>query len=129
MRTGQPMTARAAISGLNAGRLTKPPRSRAPWTLRDLAIVAALALGSSVAGYTINRLSSQPLPIVYQTPEQRFDKELTTLVIAAPFTITPAATVRLSNFRAAVENKSALILDAKSINLAVPFTFRNGVTV
>ena len=81
--------------------------------LRDLAIVAALALASLLGGYAINRLSAQPLPIAYQTPEQRFDKELTTLVTAAPFTITPAATVALPDFRAAVENQTALILDAR----------------
>ena len=51
--------------------------------------------------------------MVYQTPERRFDKELTTLVAAALFTIAPAATVSLADFRTAVENKSALILDAR----------------
>ena len=61
----------------------------------------------------MNRLSAHPLPIVYQTPEQRFDAELTTLVSAPPFKIAPAATVRLPEFRSAVDNKSALILDAR----------------
>jgi rhodanese-related sulfurtransferase len=51
--------------------------------------------------------------VVYQTPEQRFDRELTTLVSAAPFAIAPAATVSLADFRIAVENKNALILDAR----------------
>jgi rhodanese-related sulfurtransferase len=61
----------------------------------------------------MNRLSAHPLPIVYQTPEQRFDTELTTLVSAPPFKIAPAATVRLPEFRSDVESKHALILDAR----------------
>jgi rhodanese-related sulfurtransferase len=105
------MTERAAITGHEPNGQTRNSR---PWrALGDVTVIAALALTSLVAGYSINRISSQPLPILYQTPEQRFDKELTTLVTAAPFTIAPAATVGLPDFRAAVENKSALILDAR----------------
>jgi rhodanese-related sulfurtransferase len=106
------MTERSAISEHTAGRQTKP-ESRTWRALWDVALVGALALASFMAGFTINRFSSQPLPIVYQTPEQRFDKELTTLVTAAPFAIAPAATVGLPDFRAVVENKGALILDAR----------------
>ena len=61
----------------------------------------------------MNRVWLRPLPIVYQTPEQRFDSELTTLVAAPPFKIAPAATIGLHEFRSAVESKSALILDAR----------------
>ncbi len=61
----------------------------------------------------MNRFSSAPLPILYQTPEQRFDAELTTLVAAAPFKIAPAATIGLDKFRTAVDSKSVLILDAR----------------
>ena len=82
-------------------------------TFIDLGLVAVLALVSLAGGYTLDRFSAQPLPIVYQTPEQRFDKELTTLVTAAPLAIAPAATVSLRDFRTAVESKSALILDAR----------------
>ncbi|HXN84953.1 MAG TPA: hypothetical protein VN867_02730, partial [Candidatus Binataceae bacterium] len=80
------MTATAATAGRDAGGNTRPDRwaSRA---LRDVATIAALALLSLMVGYAINRFSSRPLPLEYQTPEQRFDKELTTLVAAAPFTI------------------------------------------
>jgi rhodanese-related sulfurtransferase len=81
--------------------------------LRDLGGVALLAIASLAAGLLMNRLSSGPLPIVYQTPEQRFDVELTTLVTAPPFKIAPAATVGLAQFRSAVESKSATILDAR----------------
>ncbi len=35
------------------------------------------------------------------------------MVAAAPFAIAPAATVSLADFRTAVENRSALILDAR----------------
>jgi rhodanese-related sulfurtransferase len=90
------------------------PESDKPWRiLRDLGGVALIAIASVAAGVALNRLSSRPLPVVYQTPEQRFDAELTTLVAAPPFEIPPAATVGLEQFRSAVENKSALILDAR----------------
>ncbi len=72
-----------------------------------------LAVAALAAGLAINRFSLHPLPIVYQSPEQRFDAELTTLVAAAPFKLAPAATVGLHEFRSAVEGKSALILDAR----------------
>jgi rhodanese-related sulfurtransferase len=81
--------------------------------LRDFIVVFALALGSLAAGLALNRLSRAPLPLVYQTPEQRFDTELTTLVTAPPFKFAPAATIGLPEFRSAVETRSALILDAR----------------
>ena len=81
--------------------------------LRDLGGVALIAIASLVVALAMNRFSDHPLPIVYQTPEQRFDAELTTLVVAPPFKIAPAATVRLPEFRSAVESKGTLILDAR----------------
>jgi rhodanese-related sulfurtransferase len=88
--------------------------SNLSWLIvRDFAGVALLALLAVATGLVINRYSSPPLPIVYQTPEQRFDAELTTLVAAPPFKITPAATVGLEEFHSIVESKSALILDAR----------------
>ena len=116
---------------METNRLTKVPRTDLPlmtsavsgrlpqarsfrWqVLRDLGGVALLATASMAIGLLINRFSSRPLPIVYQTPEQRFDAELTTLVTAPPFKIAPAATVGLAEFRSAAESKSALILDAR----------------
>jgi rhodanese-related sulfurtransferase len=71
-----------------------------------------LAIISLAAGLAINRSLSSPLPLVYQTPEQRFDAELTTMVAAPPFNIEPP-TVRLDEFRSAVDSKSVLILDAR----------------
>ncbi len=81
--------------------------------LRDLVMVAALAVVSLLAGFTMNHFSSHPLPIVYLSPDQRFDRELATLVATAPFAIAPAATVTLAEIRSAVATKSALILDAR----------------
>ena len=81
--------------------------------LFDLAGVALLAFVALAAGLMLNRLSTRPLPLVYQTPEQRLNAELTTLVTAPPFKLAPAATVGLEEFRASVEGKSALILDAR----------------
>jgi rhodanese-related sulfurtransferase len=103
----------SAVSGITANPAQRQARSLASRILRDLVGVALLAIASLVAGLIMNRYSSAPLPIVYQTPEQRFDAELTTLVAAAPFKIAPAATVGLDQFHSAVDRKSALILDAR----------------
>lgn len=106
------MTAQATIADRHQA-LPARPNHLSRRTFSDLAMVVALAMVSFGAGFTTNHFSSHPLPVVYQTPEQRFDKELTTLVAAAPFAIAPAATESLSDFRTAVSNKSALILDAR----------------
>src|SRR6516225_5953047 len=79
--------------------------------VRDFVGVAILALVCSAAGQVMNHFSIAPLPLVYQTPEQRFDAQLAALVTAPPFKIAPAATVGLPEFRSAVETKRALILD------------------
>jgi rhodanese-related sulfurtransferase len=103
----------AAVSNVTAAPAGPPQASKLAWRiLRDLGGVALLAIASMTAGLVMNRFSYR-LPLVYQTPEQRFDVELTTLVAAPPFKIAPAATVRLPEFRSAVETGSALILDAR----------------
>jgi rhodanese-like protein len=106
------MTSAPSLGQLDPGR---PAQTSNPiWPIvRDLVGVALLAIASLAAGLVMNRLSDRPLPIVYQTTEQRFDAELTTLVTASPFKIAPAATVGLQEFHSAVESKSALILDAR----------------
>jgi rhodanese-related sulfurtransferase len=93
--------------------INESPPADHSWFMRDCAGVAVLAIVALMIGLAINWFSSRPLPIAYQTPEQRFDRELTTLVTAPPFAIPPSATVGLSQFRTAVEDKSALILDAR----------------
>src|ERR1700691_1056044 len=104
----------SASSGVAANPAHSPQISRlARRILRDLGGVALLAIASIAAGLVTNRFSATPLPIVYQSPEQRFDAELTTLGAARPFKITPADTIGLSEFRSAVESKGALILDAR----------------
>lgn len=106
------MTSAPLLEKLDPGG--PPKRSNPIWSiLRDFVGVVMVALGSLAVGLVINRFSSRPLPIVYQTPEQRFDAELTTLVTTPPFKIAPAATVGLPEFRSAVETKSTLILDAR----------------
>jgi rhodanese-related sulfurtransferase len=80
----------------------------------DFAGVVLVAIISLAAGLLMNRYSARPLPLTYQTPENRFDAELSSLVSAPPFAIAPAATIGLSEFHSIVENKSALILDARS---------------
>ncbi len=81
--------------------------------VRDLIGVICVALLSLAAGLLINRFRSSPLPIPYQSPEQRFDAELTTLIVSPPFKMAPAATVGLDQFRSALAGKSTLIFDAR----------------
>jgi rhodanese-related sulfurtransferase len=106
------MSAPASINRLDPDR-TLEGSNLARQVLRDLGLVMILAIASLAVGLAINRYLSQPLPLVYQTPEQRFDAELTTLVAAPPFKIAPAATMGLPEFRAAVDGKRALVLDAR----------------
>ena len=103
----------SSASNVTADPKAPPPtRSLLAQFLRDLGGVALIAIASLAAGLVINRFSAARLPMVYQTPEQRFDAELTTLIATPPFAMTPA-TVGLDKFRSAVDNKSALILDAR----------------
>jgi rhodanese-related sulfurtransferase len=106
----------SALSNVTAEPAILPHASGlARQILRDLGAVTLLAIASMAAGLVMNRVSDRPLPIVYQTPEQRFDAELTTLVTVPPFKIAPAATVGLPEFRSAVEARSALIFDARPL--------------
>jgi rhodanese-related sulfurtransferase len=80
---------------------------------RDLITVFCVAMASLAAGLVFNRFRSSPLPIIYQPPEQRFDTELTTLILSPPFKIASATTVGLQEFRSAVAAGSTIILDAR----------------
>ena len=82
--------------------------------VRDLCGVMLVAIVSLGVGLATNHLSSHPLPWVYRSPEQRFDVELTSMINSPPLQIGPGQTVALPEFRSAFENKSALILDARS---------------
>jgi rhodanese-related sulfurtransferase len=80
----------------------------------DLSLVMLIAIVSLGVGLGINRYSAHPLPLVYRSPEQRFDAQLTSLIAAPPMEIAQDQTVALAEFRSTVESKSALILDARS---------------
>ena len=103
----------SAVSSIATRARAPQARSLVARILRDLVGVVLLAVAALLIGLAMNRFSAAPLPIVYQTPERRFDAELTTLISAPPFKIAPAATIGLDKFRAAVDSKSALILDAR----------------
>jgi len=103
----------SAVSSIATRARAPQARSLVARILRDLVGVVLLAVAALLIGLAMNRFSAAPLPIVYQTPEHRFDAELTTLISAPPFKIAPAATIGLDKFRAAVDSKSALILDAR----------------
>lgn len=81
---------------------------------RDLAGVAGLAVLAMIAGVAINRFSERPLTMVYQSPEQRLQSELSELVAAPPLASFPVDTIDLDQFRSAVDNRSAIIFDARS---------------
>jgi len=81
---------------------------------RDLGLVVLVAIASIGLGLAINHSSTHPLPMVYQSPEQRFDAELSSVVAAPPLQIGPGQTVELAEFRSTVADKSELILDARS---------------
>jgi rhodanese-related sulfurtransferase len=97
-----------------SGRLdSAPTRDWRRRSLYDLACVAAIAIVAAGVGQLRNRLSSDPLPLVYQTPAQRLEAELTSLVTAPPFKLPPAQTVGLAEFRAAVDHGGTVIIDAR----------------
>jgi len=81
---------------------------------RDLGWVLVMAISSAILGLAINRVSSKPLPLGYQDPQQRLDAELTALIASPPLKPDPAQTITLAEFRSAVESGSALIIDARS---------------
>ena len=92
------------------------PPGRRPFT-RDIVGVICLAVASLLAGLAINYLRAAPLPLVYQTPEQRLAAELTTLVEAPAFRLSDADTIPLAQFRGVIGDHKTIILDAR----AAPF--------
>ncbi|MFI5352065.1 MAG: rhodanese-like domain-containing protein [Candidatus Binatales bacterium] len=103
-------TSMASAPDLTQGR-TEPAR---PVYLGDLGRVVLVGLLALVAGQILNRFRSHPLPIVYQSPEQRLAAELTKLINAPPFQASDLQTIGLSEFRPIVDGSSALIVDARS---------------
>ncbi len=108
------MTLTPTIAGKNLPYAVSVRRIALRDSLRDLGWVVLIAVGSLGLGLAMNRFSSHPLPMVYQSPEQRFDIELTSVINSPPLQIGPGQTMELAEFRAAVDSKSALILDARS---------------
>jgi rhodanese-related sulfurtransferase len=84
---------------------------------RDLAAVLALAVLSVGLGLTWNRLHGPVIPLAYQSPAQRLDAQLTRLIKAPPFRVTNLQVIGLAQFRTLVQDKGAVILDAR----AAPF--------
>jgi rhodanese-related sulfurtransferase len=84
---------------------------------RDLAAVVALAFLSAGLGLGWNRIHGPAVPLVYRAPAQRLDAQLTRLIKAPPFQVTELETIGLKKFRALVQNKGAVVVDAR----AAPF--------
>jgi len=92
------------------------PPGRRTFT-RDIAGVMCLSVASLLAGLAINYFRAAPLPLVYQTPEQRLATELTTLVEAPAFRLSDADTIPLAQLRSEIGDPKTIILDAR----AAPF--------
>jgi rhodanese-related sulfurtransferase len=81
---------------------------------KDFAGVIGLALLALLTGLTLNHFSKNPIPLVYESPEQQLQRELSLLVQAPPFDSFPVDTIGLNQFQQAVKDKSVLILDARA---------------
>ena len=92
------------------------PPGRRTFT-RDIVGVICLSLASLLTGLAINHFRAAPLPLVYQTPEQRLATELTTLVEAPAFRLSDADTIPLAQLRSEIGDPKTIILDAR----AAPF--------
>jgi rhodanese-related sulfurtransferase len=103
----------SASTAISRNTTLAPSRSRAG-IARDLGWVVVVALGSMIIGVAVNHFSPKPLPMIYQTPEQRLDLELTSLISSPPLQLDPSQTVSLDEFRSTVENRTAMIIDARS---------------
>jgi rhodanese-related sulfurtransferase len=110
------MSSAPCIVKLNSDGSSRGTRSPLQ-IMRDLAGVLIIAVASLAAGFVTNRISPRPLPMVYQTPEQRLKAELAQLIAAPPFTSLPVTMIGLREFRPLVQDKRTLILDARSSSL------------
>jgi rhodanese-related sulfurtransferase len=105
-------------STLSAVELSPDDSLRRTWRLqhilRDLGGVVLIASTSLAVALVMNRFSSRPLPMVYETPELRLQAELAQLITSPAFLSMPINMVDLAEFRAAVQSRKELILDARS---------------
>jgi rhodanese-related sulfurtransferase len=90
-------------------------KSRADSSLvRDLAGVAVLAALCLAIGLVLNRFRATPVALAYHSPAKRLEAQLTKLVNQPLLPVSAIDTIGLDQFRAVVEKKSALVLDARS---------------
>jgi rhodanese-related sulfurtransferase len=81
---------------------------------KDFLGVIGLGIIAALCGLAVNRFGAHPIPLIYQSPDQQLQAELAQLVAAPPFDSFPVDTINLEQFRAAVDDKSVLILDARA---------------
>ncbi len=81
--------------------------------LRDFAGVMLLAGIAILAGIGINRTRPHPIPLTYQSPAQRLQAQLATLVTQVSSTPVEIDEVSLADLRSQVAQKSVLVLDAR----------------
>lgn len=83
----------------------------------DLTALWLLATISLCSGFLINQFRDTPMPLVYQTKEDRMMKAVTQIAAAEKTLATPSETVpeylELDEFRAIVEGKKGIVLDAR----------------
>jgi rhodanese-related sulfurtransferase len=80
----------------------------------SLCLIAALSLA---CGLALNWFRVAPLPLLYRTPEQRLERQLSELAKNPPFQITDQETIGLRDFQRAVADRRTVVLDAR------PFPF------
>jgi len=80
----------------------------------DAVALAALAVFSLAVGLAINHFRAEPMPMLYQTQEQRLAAQLDKLIHAPAFEVTPADFIGLGQFRSIVNSGSAVIIDARA---------------
>ncbi len=80
---------------------------------KDLATVVGLAIISLAVGILVNRFRATPLPLLYQSPQQRMEAQLEQLIHRPPFKVSDADFIGLARFREIVTQKKAVIIDAR----------------
>jgi rhodanese-related sulfurtransferase len=82
--------------------------------VRDLTVIAALATASLVVGWGLDRTRSHPLPWLYVSPAARV-QEAAAALDPRPSAVPDGAVrvIGLAEFRAFVEGKRGLVLDAR----------------
>jgi len=81
---------------------------------KDFLGMIGLAILATICGLALNRFRPNPISLVYQSPDQQLQAELSQLVNGPPLDSFPVETISLDQFRVAVADKGVTILDARA---------------